>query len=324
MNINESTDPLKADEQPNKRSSYWRWILTIAAIGLFIYQFAQQDFQQTLSIIKNMPLLIMLAAIGFTVCSRIAIAARWNALLKINAPKPKFKDSLKTTFAGLFSSNVLPTSVGGDFVRLFMGIQAKLDPAYIASSLIMDRIIGFTGMLFFMPYGLKLLFNSSETPSTSFAPISFIFMLTFSDLFKKTWGWIKKFVQKVLDSIQLWLKHPVYLLESLGFTFLHTAFLFSTIWLFLHTMQVDLSIFKIGAIYSLSYVISLFPLSIGGLGIQELAISNLFSTLGNMPLETANALALLLRLAYIISSIPGVFFLPDIGKKKKQLSNKEN
>ncbi len=128
----------------------------------------------------------------------------------------------------------------------------------------------------------------------------------------------------MLDSIKLWLKQPIYLLESLGFTFVHMAFFFSTIWLLLHTMQVDLSIFKIGAIYSLSYVISLFPLSIGGLGIQELAISNLFSTLGNMPLETANALALLIRLAYIVSSIPGVFFLPDIGKKKKQLSNKEH
>lgn len=324
MNINESTDPLETDEQPKKQSSYWRWILTIVAIGLFIYQFSHQDFQQTISIIKNMPLLTMLAAIGLTISSRVAIAARWNALLKINAPKPKFKDSLKTTFAGLFSSNVLPTSIGGDFVRLFMGIQAKLDPAYIASSLIMDRIIGFTGMFFFMPFGLNLLFNSSKTPSISFVPMSLMFMVTFSDIFKKVWEWIKKFVQKVLDSIKLWLKHPVYLLESLGFTFLHMALFFSTIWLLLHSMHVDLSIFKIGAIYSLSYVISLFPLSIGGLGIQELAISNLFSTLGNMPLETANALALLLRLAYIVSSIPGVFFLPDIGKKKKQLSNKEN
>ncbi|MHB8806647.1 MAG: lysylphosphatidylglycerol synthase transmembrane domain-containing protein [Anaerolineaceae bacterium] len=324
MNINESTDPLETDEQPKKQSSYWRWILTIVAIGLFIYQFSHQDFQQTISIIKNMPLLTMLAAIGLTISSRVAIAARWNALLKINAPKPKFKDSLKTTFAGLFSSNVLPTSIGGDFVRLFMGIQAKLDPAYIASSLIMDRIIGFTGMFFFMPFGLNLLFNSSKTPSISFVSMSLMFMVTFSDIFKKVWEWIKKFVQKVLDSIKLWLKHPVYLLESLGFTFLHMALFFSTIWLLLHSMHVDLSIFKIGAIYSLSYVISLFPLSIGGLGIQELAISNLFSTLGNMPLETANALALLLRLAYIVSSIPGVFFLPDIGKKKKQLSTKEN
>lgn len=324
MKTNASLDPLKTEEQPKKQSSYWRWILTIAAIGLFIYQFSHQDFHETFNIIKNMPLLTILGAISLMICSRIAIAARWNALLKINDPKPKFKDTLKTTFAGLFSSNVLPTSVGGDVVRLFMGIQDKLDPAYVASSLIMDRIIGFTGMFFFMPFGLNLLLNYSKAQSTSMIPMSLFFMITFSDIFKKVWEWIKKFVQKVFDSIQLWLKHPVYLLESLGFTFLHMAFYFSTIWLLLYTMHVDISIFKVGAIYSLSYVISLFPLSIGGLGIQELAISNLFSTLGNMPIETANALALLIRLAYIISSIPGVFFLPDIGKKKKQLSEKEN
>ena len=196
MNINESTDPLKTDENPKKQSSYWRWILTIAAIGLFVYQFSHQDFQETFSIIKNMPLPTILGAIGLTISSRVAIAARWNALLKINDPKPKFKDTLRITFAGLFSSNVLPTSVGGDFVRLFMGMQAKLDPAYIASSLIMDRIIGFTGMFFFMPFGLKLLFSSSETSSASFLPMSLIFMITFSDMFQKVWEWIKKFVQK--------------------------------------------------------------------------------------------------------------------------------
>ncbi|RJQ44687.1 MAG: UPF0104 family protein [Anaerolineaceae bacterium] len=324
MKTDTSTDPLKTEEQPKKQSSYWRWILTIAAIGLFIYQFSRQDFQETFSIIKNMPPLTILGAISLVLCSRIAITARWNALLKINDPKPKFKDTLKITFAGLFSSNVLPTSVGGDIVRLVMGIQANLDPAYIASSLIMDRIIGFSGMFFFMPFGLKLLLSSPENPFTSMVPMSFVFVIVFSNIFKKMWSWINTFIRKVLDSIKLWLKHPVYLLESLGFTFLHMAFFFSTIWLFLRSMQIDISIFKIGAIYSLSYVISLFPISIGSLGVQELAISYLFSTLGNMSSETAYALALLIRLSYILCSLPGVFFLPDIGKKKKQFSDKEN
>ncbi len=324
MKINASLDPLKTEEQPKKQSSYWRWILTIAAIGLFIYQLSKQDFHETLNIIKGMPLWMIFASIGLMIGSRISTAARWNALLKINAPKPQFKDTLKTTFAGLFSSNILPTSIGGDFVRLFMGIQAKLDPAYVASSLIMDRIIGFTGMFFFMPFGLHLLFNHASTSQAYLLPMCFLFAATFSDVFKKIWEWIKKFIQKVWNSVKLWGKHPAYLIESLGFTFLHMFFFFSTMWLFLHAMHVEISIFKIGAIYSLSYVISLFPLSIGGLGIQELAISNLFSILGPMPIEIANALALLIRLAYIVSSIPGVFFLPDIGKKKKQLSDKEN
>ena len=315
MKDNSTQNTLDAAEQNPKRSSYWRWILTVVAVALFIYQLSRQDFHETLNIIKGMPLWMIFASIGLMLASRISTAARWNALLKINAPKPKFKDTLKTTFAGLFSSNVLPTSIGGDFVRLFMGIQAKLDPAYVASSLIMDRIIGFTGMFFFMPFGLHLLFSHAGTSQSSLLPMGFIFAATFSDIFKKIWEWIKKFIQKVWDSVKLWVKHPMYLVESLGFTFLHMAFFFSTMWLFLYAMHVDISIFKVGAIYSLSYVISLFPLSIGGLGIQELAISNLFSILGNMPIETANALALLIRLAFIISSIPGAFFLPDIGKK---------
>lgn len=324
MKTDESMNPAEVEDQTKNKSSYWRWILTAAAIGLFIYQFSHQDFHETFRIIKSMSWLTLLEVFLLMIGSRVSTAARWNALLKINEPKPRFKDTLKTTFAGLFSSNVLPTSVGGDFVRLFMGIQAQLDPAYVASSLIMDRIVGFTGMFFFMPFGLHMLFNLDKTSPASMIPFSLIFMVSVSDVWQKAWNWIRKFIQKVWNSIRLWMSHPAYLLEALGFTFLHMIFYFSTIWLLLQSMQVNLSIFKIGAIYSLSYVISLFPLSIGGLGIQELAISNLFSTLGNMPMETANALALLLRLAYIASSIPGVFFLPDIGKKKKQPIEKES
>ncbi len=322
MKNNAVHDPMNEAEQPPQKQSYWRWILTIAAIGLFIYQLSKQDFHETLNIIKDMPLWMIFTSIGLMLASRVSTAARWNALLKINTPKPKFLDTLKTTFAGLFSSNILPTSIGGDFVRLFMGIQAKLEPAYVTSSLIMDRIIGFSGMFFFMPYGLYLLLNQGGASQASFLPMYFVFAITFSDIFKKLWEWIKKFVKTVWDSVRLWVKHPAYLLESLGFTFLHMTFFFSTMWLYLYAMHVDISIFKVGAIYSLSYVISLFPLSIGGLGIQELAISNLFSVLGNMPIETANALALLVRLVFIVSSIPGAFFLPDIGKKKN--SGKES
>ena len=322
MKNNTVHDPMNEPEQPAQKSSYWRWVLTAAAIGLFVYQLSKQDFHETLNTIKDMPLWMIFLSIVLMLGSRVSTAARWNALLKINTPKPKFTDTLKTTFAGLFSSNILPTSIGGDFVRLFMGIQAKLDPAYVTSSLIIDRIIGFSGMFFFMPYGLHLLLSQGGASQASLLPMGLMFAAAFSDIFEKLWGWIKKFVKKVWNSVKLWVKHPAYLLEALGFTFLHMAFFFGTMWLYLYAMHVDISIFKVGAIYSLSYVISLFPLSIGGLGIQELAISNLFSRLGNMPIETANALALLVRLVFIISSIPGAFFLPDVGKKKN--SGKES
>ncbi|NMC46985.1 MAG: flippase-like domain-containing protein [Chloroflexi bacterium] len=311
-------------QQPHTRSTIWRWILTVVAVALFAYQFSRQDFRETFAIIRELPLGIILTSLLLMFGSRISVAARWNALLKINDPKPKFTAILKITFAGLFSSNILPTSVGGDVIRLITGIQISLDPAYITSSLIMDRIIGFAGMFTFMPYGLILLLRSPENPFTAGALVMVPMAIVFSDIFKKLWEWVRKFLHKVVDSFRLWLSHPLYLLESLGFTLLHMAFFFTTIWLFLQAMHADLSIFKVGAIYSLSYIISLFPLSIGGLGIQELAISYLFSSLGNVPSESAYALALLIRLVFIICSLPGVFFLPDLGKNKEKGPNQED
>ena len=316
-NSNNRIEPEQKDQQSQKSPSIWRWVLTIAAIGLFIYQFSRQDFRETFEIIKNLSLLKILAALGLIFCSRLAVAARWNALLKINDPKPKFSQILKITFAGLFSSNVLPTSVGGDFVRLVMGMQIQLDPAYITSSLIMDRIVGFTGMAFLLPFGLSMLLKSPDNPFLTGSLLGFPFAIAFSDIPKKIWGWMRKFVNKIFESIKLWLKNPMYLLEALGFTFLHMAFYFSAIWIFLNSMQAEIPFFKMCAIYSLSYVISLMPISIGSLGVQELAISYFFSTLGGIPSETAYALALLIRIAFVVCSVPGVLFLPDIGKKKK-------
>jgi len=301
----------------NENTPIWRWLLTIAAVGLFIYQFTRQDTREIFNILKSIPIPSLLAAIVLLMGSRFAVAARWNALLKINDPKPTFVNSLKITFAGLFSGNFLPTSVGGDVVRLMMGKQANLDGVYVTSSLILDRIIGFSGMFFFMPFGLSMWINSPENPFAASGLFLLPFALAFSDIFKKVWESIKKFFSKIWDSLKLWRNNPRYLLEALGYTFLHMFLFFSAMWIYLHALHVDLSFFKMGTIYSLSYVISLFPVSIGSLGIQEMAISYFFSTLGNVPAESAYALALLIRISFLICSIPGVFFLPDLGKRSK-------
>jgi len=313
------TTDKKQTEQ--KSTPIWRWLLTIAAVGLFIYQFTRQDTREIFDTLKNIPIELLLGSMLLLFASRFAIAARWNALLKINEPKPKYVQSLKITFAGLFANNFLPTSIGGDVVRLMMCTQANLDAAYVTSSLVMDRIVGFTGMFFFMPFGLAMWINSPDNPFAASAFFMLPFAMAFSDVFKKVWETIKKFFFKIWDSLKLWFKNPRYLLEALGYTFLHMFFFFSAMWIYMQALQVDISLFKLGAIYSLSYVISLFPISIGSLGIQEMAISYFFSTLGNVPAESAYALALIIRISFLICSAPGIFFLPDLGRKTKSTSN---
>ena len=54
------------------------------------------------------------------------------------------------------------------------------------------------------------------------------------------------------------------------------------------------------------------PFSINGLGIREVSISYIFSNLGGVSIQSALALALILRTLEMIASIPGAFYLPGI------------
>jgi len=60
-------------------------------------------------------------------------------------------ETLRLTFAGLFANNFLPSTVGGDVVRLAGAMQARYDSAISAASLVIDRLVGMAGMTLFLP-----------------------------------------------------------------------------------------------------------------------------------------------------------------------------
>jgi uncharacterized membrane protein YbhN (UPF0104 family) len=69
---------------------------------------------------------------------------------------------------------------------------------------------------------------------------------------------------------------------------------------------------QIAGLWSLTYFITLLPISINGLGLQEVTITNLFSAVGGLQPSTSISLAILLRVAWMIGSLPGAFTLSGI------------
>jgi hypothetical protein len=77
---------------------------------------------------------------------------------------------------------------------------------------------------------------------------------------------------------------------------------------------------QIAGLWSLTYFITLLPISINGLGLQEVTITNLFSAVGGLQPSTSISLAILLRVAWMIGSLPGAFTLSGIlGSEKPHL-----
>nr|HMN63227.1 lysylphosphatidylglycerol synthase domain-containing protein [Anaerolinea sp.] len=127
------------------------------------------------------------------------------------------------------------------------------------------------------------------------------------------WQRFVRFLRSLLQSSIFWVRHPASLGAALLFTFGHMLFTYLTIEVFLNGMGHPLSLWKIGGLWSFSYFVSLAPFSINGLGLQEVSIAYLYSHFGGAPLETGLALAVLLRLVFLLVSLPGALFLPSMG-----------
>jgi glycosyltransferase 2 family protein len=300
------TDPVAIKKQ---KQPWWRWLITILAVGLFffiIYQ-SRDDFILTMQTASPG---LALAGLILLFISRQVVTARWHALLSISDKPINYWETLKLTYAGLFATNFLPTSIGGDLVRFIGMTQLGIDSALVLASLIMDRLVGLVGMSFMVPGGLYLATHTIQPESTLTSMAISIngFLLSINHLWQK----FLFFVQKIIGDVLFWLKHPKNLFLSLFFTIIHELLLFGMFWFFLRSVGENISYWTIASLYSLSYLATLIPLSVGGLGIQEMSITYLFSHFGGVSVQAALALAVLSRLAFIINSLPGAFFLPSI------------
>lgn len=290
-----------------KRGSYstWlRWFGTILAVGLLIYLLSQQGWSEITSAAKQIAWWRFVVAIILVVISRFAVAGRWHILMRSARTGITTRQSIRLTFAMLFSSNFLPTTIGGDVVRLAGAIRLGFDQAISLASLVVDRLVGMTGMAMALPFGIPAYILHLRSPSAaSMAVIPWL-----DPLLQKT----KKFFQDLLQALQVWQKQPKSLVEALGFTWIHMLCTFGIVKLLLGGMGEQISFWLVMGLWSATYFVTLLPISINGMGVQELAMTLFYVTLGGISQSSGLTLALLMRLLQMVASLPGALFIPDI------------
>mgnify|MGYP002345962195 CR=1 FL=1 len=309
---------------PKKGSPFYRWLGTLLAIGLLIYLLIKQGWTEFLQALRNIPPIYFVAAVVAILMSRLMVCGRWYTLLRSSGVKISFADAARLVFAGLFASNFLPTTVGGDVIRLAGGVQLGLDGTRVTASLIMDRLVGMAGMATLLPVGLPLVWKGISLSSLIHGGWSAAGVLPLGGFIKKWWDKGVKFLHQLLDTFVFWMKHPMGLLGALLWTYAHELFLFTTNWILIRGSGESMALWKIAGLWVLSYFVTLLPISINGLGVQEVTITYLFSTFGGISMQTGLALAILIRLLYLLASLPGVIFLPSLMRPLKPQPSPED
>jgi uncharacterized membrane protein YbhN (UPF0104 family) len=289
-----------------RRKDYFRLFGTILAVGLLIYLLAQQGWGDIATAFRQISWWRLALALGLTLISRFAVAARWHALLRGTGVTISYGQTARITFAGFFGNNFLPTTIGGDVIRLGGALRLGFDRAISLASLVVDRLVGMAGMAMALPFVIPAFFGKTLRVSETLSVCSF---LSFG---KSLWDRILHLLHRLLEALSLWLKKPRSLLLALAFTWIHMACTFGSVWLILGGMGQNISFGLIGGLWSMGYFITLLPVSINGMGIQELSITGLYTHFGGVSTESGLILALLMRVLPMFASLPGALFVPEM------------
>lgn len=270
---------------------------TLLALILLVVLLYNSGWEEVWTAVQKIPALNLVLALGCVIASRLLITARWHVLLRSAGVKIPFNETISLVFTGLFANNFLPTTIGGDVVRLAGAIQLGYDQAVILASIAADRLINVIGMCLAAPMGLVQLVQTS----------AFEFFVLGS-LWQKGWDLIRR----TFLSFKLWMNKPSSLLLALCCALFHMLFSFSANYILLIGMGESLVLWKVIGLFSLSYFVSLIPVSINGYGVQELTVTFLLSHFGGVSLPASATIAVLHRLLMMLVSLPGAITLPGV------------
>jgi uncharacterized membrane protein YbhN (UPF0104 family) len=301
-----------------------RLVGSLIALSLLFILLSKQGWKEIVAAISQIPWWQIGLALILTLISRLAVSGRWHVLLRSAGINISFKQTMKITFAGLFASNFLPTTIGGDVIRLSGAIQLKFDGSICAASLVVDRLVGMAGMALAAPLGMPGFTRFIQFPLKSISqPGSFLSLglIPLNNWIILLHQKVAHFISNVAQALSAWIHNPRSLFLSLVFTWLHMLCLFASIAIILDGMNDPMSFWLIAGLWSLVYFITLIPISINGYGLQELSMALIFTQVGGISHQSGLTVALLVRTLTLFASLPGATFIPGILSSTTDTSN---
>ncbi len=278
-----------------------------------------------LRILSDIQYPYLLLAILFQLASNLVASCRWYLIMRLLDFQETLSFFIKSYFKGTFFNQALPSSIGGDALRVIELGKKGYSKKEAFYGIFIDRIIGLQGLLF-----LNLVANFSNRnllPDWLFTLINVICIsaiagmlvlillrkirrLASLPLLSLAYHLSNRF-RRVYNNtsnicIQTGLSLVIHLLSILSIHMIATAL----------GMDYGLMVFMV--VFPPVILLTLIPISLAGWGVREGAMIGIFMLIGAEK-ETVLSLSVLYGFIVILCSLPGMFFwvtAPTPARKK--------
>ena len=267
---------------------------------------------------RDTAMFLALAA-AFTLAGIVLSTLRWHAVLSALGQETKLRHLLSYNLAGLFVSNVLPTTIGGDVLRVSRLSRENGESTTSFASVVLERLTGWlvlpviTLIGFLINPGLRELGSATEVALVlSLGTLVALVLLLgsvashrFGARVAGSDGW-RRFAAAVHLGMERLRRHP-----AAAFNVIAVGFAYQLVLVFAALMAakaVGMSV-AVGPTALLAFfpavlIAQVLPIAIAGLGVREGAFVLFLTPLG-VPTEQAIALGLLLYLLNVGVSLLG-------------------
>jgi uncharacterized protein (TIRG00374 family) len=297
-------------------------------LGLFVYVLMLIDFSEFWKLLQRGDWRFVVLSVVIVILDRIWMGWKWHILLKAQSVTVSVWECVRAYYVASFVSLALPSSVGGDLVRLMNLSVPKGQREKVAASIVVEKMLAVFALCALVIPCLFLLIRTTHfCPQYYFIAAAgivmagvllFLFSLR-SPAFKKVLTFEGKFFNlfsRLLSSYQQFqnLKKAMLLFFICSFFEQWVPFVFN--YVLAIGFHLPGTAFTYFMIVPLIYFVVRIPISVDGIGVLEAMFVFLFPLVG-IPKTDALLLALVGRFSITLAHLlGGVFYF-----WKKQESN---
>ncbi|MBL0709230.1 MAG: flippase-like domain-containing protein [Sulfurimonas sp.] len=288
-------------------------IKLLITIIIFYYLFQYIDFDELKNVLAKSHGGMILIALLLQLISTYLAAYRWRAISKLLVFDEKLSFYVNSYFKGAFFNQVLPSSIGGDAVRIIDLTRKGYEKKDAFYGVFVDRVVGLVGLLVLNLLASILFFGTFEkdfslllvfTSTSGIAGFALLFHLDKFTFLSK---------HKGLDLFYRLAKRLNSLYADRTILYKHIAIsvvvhLLSVLVLFALAKSIDidlsLQIFLIAV--PPVFLLTIIPISLAGWGIREGAMIGIFMLVGADETKIL-AMSILYGMLLIIASFPGSY-----------------
>jgi uncharacterized protein (TIRG00374 family) len=290
----------------------------VVSVSLLGYLFSKVDLQEVQDTLGRASYGYLFSAVAVLLLQAVAGAVRWSMVIKIISSRVRLRVAVQILFIGLFFNQTLPSSIGGDAMRVWRIRHHGFPLRTAINSVLLDRLIALVALALFMLISYPVLHQLVDSPLLRLAVVmaalvliaGFAMLYYFRKIPRRFYGWrITEELRHISTKAHQITRTPRRAIEIVMLSLVMHAMTGMAIYEVARGLGLSIGLLECVVLTPPILLITVLPISMAGWGVREAGMVTALAFAG-IAANDALIVSILFGLLLMLISIPGgVFWL---------------